>query len=218
MTLERTGTSQLHLKARNVWWLRLFIGVNMAVFVSTAIGQQLTAASLDHFWQRLSGKDGLLAFCLALATIVLNGVLGDLGKARLVFWRWKNPLPGCRAFSAIMVTDPRIDAARLRSRLSPVPSEPKEQNAAWYRLYKAHADKQTIREAHRAYLLTRDMAALAAVFAVSFSIGGFIAAIGWKVAALYSGALLAQYVIVATSARNYGSRFVANVLAEESHA
>lgn len=216
--MERMGTNQPSLKANNVWWLRLFLGVNVAVFLSIAIGHQLTGTSIEHFWQRLSAKDGLLALCFPLATLVLNGVLGDLGKARLVFWRWRNPLPGCRAFSVIMVADPRIDAARLRSRLSPLPSEPKEQNAAWYHFYKAHADKQIIWEAHRAYLLTRDMAALAAVLAVSFSIGGFIAATGWKLATLYSVALVGQYVLVATSARNYGNRFVANVLAEESHA
>jgi hypothetical protein len=215
---ERMGTNQPYLKAQNTWLLRLFIGVNVAVFLSIAIGQQLTAASIDHFWQPLSTKNGLLAVCFALATIVLNGVLGDLAKARVVFWRWRNPLPGCRAFSVIMLADPRIDVARLRFRLSPIPSDPKEQNAAWYHLYKAHADKQTISEAHRAYLLTRDMAALALLFAVAFSTGAFITAIGWKLATLYSVALVAQYTLIATSARNYGNRFVANVLAEESHA
>jgi len=218
MIVKSMGTNQPYLKAGNVWWLRLFLGVNVAVFLSIAIGHQLTGTSIEHFWQRLSAKDGLLALCFPLATLVLNGLLGDLGKARLVFWRWRNPLPGCRAFSVIMVADPRIDAARLRSRLSPLPSEPKEQNAAWYHLYKAHAGKQTIWEAHRTHLLTRDMAALAAVLAVSFSIGAFITAIGWKLATLYSVALVGQYVLVATSARNYGNRFVANVLAEESQA
>ncbi len=211
------GTNQPYLKTKNVWWLRLFIMVNMAVFLSIAIGHQLTAASIDHFWQLFSAKNGLLALCLPVATIVLNGVLGDWGKARLVFWRWRNPLPGCRAFSLIMFTDPRIDVTRLRARVSPIPSEPKEQNAIWYRLYRAHADKETVLEAHRVYLLTRDMTALAAIFAISFSVGAFISAIGWKPATLYSGALLAQYVIIATSARNYGHRFVANVLTEESH-
>lgn len=218
MILKRMETNQPYLKAKNTWWLRLFIGVNIAVFLSVAISQQLTAASIDHFWQRLSAKDGFLAICFSLVTIVINGILGDLGKARLVFWRWRNPLPGCRAFTAIMVTDPRIDVARLRERVNPIPSEPKEQNAAWYHLYKAHTDKQTILEAHKAYLLTRDMAVLAAIFAIIFSIGAFISAIGWKLSTLYSCALLAQYVIVATSARNYGNRFVANVLTEESHA
>lgn len=211
------GATQPYLKGKNVWWLRLFIGLNMAVFLSVTFGQQIVTDSIDHFWQHLAAKDGLLALCFPLVTIVLNGVLGDLGKARLVFWRWRDPLPGCRAFSIIMARDPRIDVARLHVKLNSVPSEPKEQNALWYRLYKAHMDKQTILEAHRYYLLTRDMTALAAIFAVSLSLGAFISAVGWKMAAMYAGSLLAQYIIVATSARNYGNRFVANVLAEESH-
>jgi hypothetical protein len=218
MTVEPMGTKQPNLKTKNVWWLRLFLGVNVAVFLSIAIGHQLSGATIEHFWQRLSAKDGLLALCFPLATLVLNGFFGDLGKARLVFWRWRNPLPGCRAFSDVMGTDPRIDVTRLRSKLSPLPSKPKEQNAVWYRLYKAHANKETIWDAHRAYLLTRDMAAMAAVFAFSFIPGVFITATEWKLATLYSGALLAQYVIIATSARNYGNRFVADVLVEESQA
>jgi hypothetical protein len=212
------GTNQPYLKGKNAWWLRLFICLNIAAFLSVAVGQQLTTTSIDHFWQSLSAKEGLVAICLPLLTLVLNGILGDLTKARLVFLRWRNPLPGCRAFSVIMVTDPRIDVARLRARLGTIPSEPKEQNAAWFRLYKVHSSRQTVLEAHRAYLLTRDMAALSAVFAVTLSIGAFISAVAWETAALYSAALFAEYIIVSTSARNYGNRFVANVLAEESQA
>jgi hypothetical protein len=219
MSGDSIKTTQLYLKGKNIWWIRLFIGLNIAVFLSIATKQQLTTDLINHFWQRFSAKDGLLALCFPLVTLVLNGVLGDLGKARLVFWRWSNPLPGCRAFSDIMITDPRINAARLRIILNHIPSEPKEQNATWYRLYKAHANKQSVTEAHRAYLLTRDMAALAAVFVVSFSLGMLIVGpVGWKLGAIYAGALLIQYVLVATSARNYGNRFVANVLTEESHA
>ncbi len=212
------GKSQPYLKSRNIWWLRVFIGVNLAAFLSVAVGQKLTEASILHFWQHLSTKDGLFALCFPLATIVLNGFLGDLSKARLVFWRWRDPLPGYRAFSTIMHADPRIDVTRLESRLGTFPSEPKEQNATWYRLYKLHIDKLTVLEAHRAFLLTRDMSGLAAVFAVCFTLGVSMSVAGWKLTALYSALLLAQYLVVATSARNYGSRFVANVLAEESHA
>lgn len=209
-------TKQPYLKAKNDWWLRLFVGMNVATFVSVAVGRQLTAGSIENFWQRLSAEHGLIALCFPLATIVLNGVLGDRAKARVVFWRWNDPLPGCRAFSAIMLSDPRIDATRLKSRHGPFPSKGKEQNAFWYRLYKAHAEKQTVLEAHRAYLLIRDMTALAAIFAVGFAAGAFITASGWKLATIYAAALATQYLILATSARNYGNRFVANVLVEES--
>lgn len=211
------STNQPYLKSKNTWWLRLFIGVNLAVFLSVVVGQSFTEETIMHCWQRLSAKDGLFVVCFPLVAIVLNTVLGDLGKARLVFWRWRNPLPGCRAFSVIMSADPRIDVTRLKSRLGSLPSDPKDQNAIWYRLYKSHSDKVMILEAHRAYLLTRDMTALAAVFMLSLSIAAFVISPGWKFALLYSVILSAQYLIVATSSRNYGNRFVANVLTEESH-
>ncbi len=216
--VERSGGKQPYLKAKNIWWLRLFITINIAVFLSVIINRQLTSASIEHFSQRIFAKDGLIALCFPLVTIILNGVIGDAGKARLVFWRWTNPLPGCRAFTKIIEEDPRIDVNRLREKINPLPTEPKEQNSVWYRLYKRHADKQTVLEAHQSYLLTRDMTALSAVLAISFSVGSFLSAIGWKTATLYSGTLLIQYLIVSTSARNYGNRFVANVLTEESHA
>jgi hypothetical protein len=212
------ATKQPYLKAKNAWWLRVFLVANTAAFLSVVIAGQLSASSVEHFWQRLSVQHGLIALCFPLATLVLNGVFGDLAKARIVFWRWNDPLPGCRAFSTIIRSDPRVDVARLRKRLGHFPSKTKEQNAAWYRLYRAHAEKATILEAHQAYLLTRDLAAMAAMFAVGFSASGFVILESWKLASLYGTALAAQYLILATSARNYGNRFVANVLVEESQA
>lgn len=207
-----------YLKAKNASWLRFFLGVNIAAFTSVVVGRQLTAGSIEHFWQRLSAQDGLVALCFPIATIVLTGVLGDLAKARLVFWRWNDPLPGCRAFSIIMGSDPRIDTKDVRSRLGSLPVRGKDQNAAWYKLYRKHAEEPMILEAHRTYLLTRDMTAMAAIFAVAFSAGALVAAVSWKTVVVYVGALVIQYLILATSARNYGNRFVANVLVEESQA
>ena len=98
------GTNQPYLKGKNVWWLRLFIGVNIAAFHSIAIGHQLTAASIDQFWQRLSAEDGLLALCLLLVTIVLNGILGDRLLGRRVH-KGHRVEPGdsvlCRAVGSI---------------------------------------------------------------------------------------------------------------------
>lgn len=218
MTAAPHGATQPYLNGKNAWWLRLFLYLNIAVFLSITVGRQLSATSLHHYWQRLSTPDGLLPFCFLLATLVLNGVVGNQGKNRLVFWRWRDPLPGCRAFTVAMAKDPRIDVVRLRAKLNPLPYKPKEQNALWYRLYKAHSDKRVIWEAHRAYLLTRDMTGMAAIFLVGFSSGTFLVSIGLKLVTRYFFALLAQYLIIATSARNYGNRFVANVLVEESHA
>jgi hypothetical protein len=58
-------------------------------------------------------------------------------KARLVFWRWTDPLPGARAFSVLVYKDPRIDIAALRAKIGELPTSPREQNSLWYKLYLA---------------------------------------------------------------------------------
>jgi hypothetical protein len=88
----------------------------------------------------------------------------------------------------------------------------------WYRLYKKHIGNVVVTEAHRVYLLTRDMTALSAIFLILFSLGVGSDSVNWRTGCLYATILIAQYFIIATSARNYGIRFVLNVLAEESHA
>jgi len=60
------------------------------------------------------------------------------------------------------------------------------------------------------------MATLAATFIVLFPIGLLLASINPKLLLLYIAALVLQFVIVAIAARNYGTRFVLNVLTEES--
>ena len=205
-----------YLKSKNAAYLWTFIGINFAIFLSLFVSKGFAAVSVDHFWQRVTAKDGIIAASLPLLAIVLSGVLSDLGKARLVFWRWHNPLPGCRAFTELLNTDPRIDVPALKRKLGELPQDPQAQNALWYRLYKGQSADIKISEAHRVYLLTRDMTTVAALFVVLFSIGLVAASVDWKIAALYTVALIAQYLLIASAARNYGTRFVMNVLSEES--
>ena len=61
------------------------------------------------------------------------------------------------------------------------------------------------------------MTALSAILGVSFPVGVIMASVNWKIALAYSAALVIQYLALATSARNYGTRFALDVLAEESH-
>src|SRR5262249_51781631 len=152
-------------------YLWTFIGANLAIFLSIIASNAFVGSSVDHFWERITTKDGLIAAIIPIAAIVLSGVFGDLGKARLVFWRWRNPLPGCRAFTDLIGADPRIDVPALKKKLGEFPQEPQAQNAVWYRLYKARSADAKITEAHRIYLLTRDMAAISALFVVLFPVG-----------------------------------------------
>jgi hypothetical protein len=210
------GTKEPYLKGKNAVYLWSFIGVNLAIFLSVLVSRQFAGSSIDQFWHRVTTKDGIIAACIPILAIVLSGVLSDAGKARLVFWRWRNPLPGCRVFSQLIGTDPRIDAAVLRKKHGEFPQDAHAQNALWFRIYKGHKTTPLVWEAHKIYLLTRDMATIAAVFVVLFSIGVVAASVNWKTSLLYVGALTVQYALVASAAQNYGKRFVLDVLSEES--
>ena len=59
---------------------------------------------------------------------------------------------------------------------------------------------------------------LSLIFALVFSLCAFLSPVHQGAAFIHCAALLGQYLVVATSARNYGRRFVLNVLTEESQA
>ncbi|MGD0154722.1 MAG: hypothetical protein ABSB50_01400 [Terracidiphilus sp.] len=205
-----------YLKGKNAALLWSFIGANLAVFLSLIVSKQLSSSSVEHFWESVTTKDGIIAATMPILAIVLSGVLSDTGKARLVFWRWRDPLPGSRAFTELAGTDPRIDLSTLKRKLGEFPKDPGAQNALWYRLSRKHKATRIVWESHKVYLLTRDLATISAALAVLFSIGIGAASVSWKVALPYFGALALQYTLVASAARNYGKRFVLNVLSEES--
>ena len=214
---NQKGTGQPYLKGKNTAYVWVFVSANLAIFLALFFSKDLTQASVDQFWQRVTAKDGIVAAVIPILAIVLAGVIGDTGKARLVFWRWRNPLPGCRVFSVLLHTDSRIDVDALKAVVGTFPEDAAGQNALWYRLYKKHGSKNTVLEAHKVYLLTRELTAVSAVFAVMFSIGILVDQVELRTTALYIAALVLQYLLVATAARNYGNRFALNVLTEESH-
>jgi hypothetical protein len=211
-------SKQPYLKGKNAVQLCIFVGANLAVFFALFVSNDFSATAVDQFWHRFTAKDGLLAAIMPILAIVLGGVFSDTWKARLVFWRWRDPLPGCRVFSELLATDYRTDKTALAEKLGEYPREANKQNALWFSLYKKHGGVEKVLESHKIYLLTRDMASISSVFAILFPLGVFAENFKWEVAAIYAAALLLQYVLIAISARNYGNRFVLNVLVEESQA
>jgi len=87
-------------------------------------------------------------------TGVLNAQLSAEAKARIVFLRWRDPLPGSEAFTKHALSDPRIDMAALKATLGPLPVAPREQNALWYKLYKTVGSEPAVSQVHRAFLFT----------------------------------------------------------------
>jgi len=205
------------LKGKNPLYLWSFVAVNSAVFLSVIVNKGLPQSlqPLTQTWSQVSAKSGIIAVFIPIAVIVLSGVISDTMKARLVFWRWRNPLPGCRAFSALMESDPRINAKVLAAKHGNFPRTPSAQNALWYKIYREHKLKRMIWSAQQVFLLTRDLIAIAACFAVLFSAGAALARVDWKTWLGYTAVLILQYMVVARAARNYGTSFVLDVLSEE---
>jgi hypothetical protein len=218
VTKKAEGTKhEGDLKGRNALYLWSFVAVNLTVFLSVTVGRSFPGSlrSIGQWWPQVSAKNGIIAVFIPIAVIVLAGLLSDASKARLVFWRWHDPLPGCRAFSNLLERDPRIDVKVLTSKHGKFPRSPSAQNALWYRFYREHKTKPMVWYAHRVYLLTRDLAAVAACFAVLFPLGAVAARLDWRTVSFYAAALIVQYAIIATAARNYGYSFVLDVLSEE---
>lgn len=191
--------------------LSLVVVANVAVFYAVRFDynlQELSSALRDY-------ESYVPAAFLALVVGVLNSQLDHNTKARLVFWRWRHPLPGCYAFSEIMSKDDRIDPEALAASHNPLPQDPSEQNRLWFAWYREFQDEPGIKQAHREYLFTRDWTGLSALMFVSLVPLAF-----WQMdrdQALFVAAIfVVQYLAVRLSAKNHGKRFVASVLAYKS--
>jgi heme A synthase len=199
------------LKDQNNASLVTILIANIAIFAVALKTDQLLAADYQEIlkqWQAL-----IPAGVGAVLIGVINGLLNTQAKARLVFWRWHDPLPGSRAFSEYVHLDPRIDVAALKLKVGPFATKPNEQNALWYKLYKSVENDPRVLHVHRLFLLTRDYAGIAFMLLIVFGGIGIVEMQTYKTELLYAAALLAQFVASAVAARNYGVRFVNTVLA-----
>jgi hypothetical protein len=171
-------------------------------------------AALDQAASWVASGSRLAGASIApVIVLLLTSLLPSDLKASLVFWRGRDALPGHRAFSVYAPGDPRIDLQRLRTVTGPFPEVPRDQNALWYGLFKKVEGNPAVTEAHRHFLLLRDLAALSLLLAVIAPIvfylfGATSAAIGLAV-----GLFGIQYLATAIAARHHGVRMVCNVLA-----
>jgi hypothetical protein len=203
------------LKADNLWRLATVLAANVIVLnAALAYGQleigslELATAQWKHLWAQIGS--------VTLATVIvvaLNGLFSPTAKFRLVFWRWRFPLPGCRAFSAHLKIDPRIDFHLIEAKFGAVPNEPLAQNALWYRIYSSVESMPVVRSVHRDFLFCRDYTALNAIFLILFGalivMGEVTTSLRWT----YFALLALQYVVTAIAARNYGTRLVTSAVA-----
>ena len=199
------------LKSANAPGLVAAVTLNLFWFIAFQEGSIASAESWPSIQQVLARA--VLAGIAVVLIFVINGLIPANAKARIVFLRWDNPLPGSEAFSRYLFTDPRISIDNIEREYGELPTSAREQNALWYRMYRGIASEPSVAHAHRAYLFTRDYAAIALML---FVVLGFLAIVRFPDSSsilIYLGTMTIQLVIVILAARNYGERFVTTVLA-----
>ncbi|WP_434347275.1 hypothetical protein ACN6A1_03265 [Myxococcus virescens] len=186
---------------------------NFALYYLVVSTDSLRVAGLSALFQ--NWKELVPGSVALVLTGALNSLLDSTTKARLVFWKWKNPLPGTEAFSKHAKDDPRINVATLKARFGPLPRGAYEQNSLWYKMYSAISSKPAVMDAHVDFLVHRDYACIGVLFLVAFGIPAFFFA-SLNVAGGYLAMLLVQCLLAMQAARNSGVRLVTTVLAIRS--
>lgn len=200
------------LKSLNMKWLVLLAAADVLfvlLFVSPGLlnGATLTQIGIGRV---------LSTTVMPVVVLLIVNVLPHDVKSMLVYWKPLGVLPGCEAFTKYGPRDPRIDMTALKKNVGALPSESTEQNSKWYKLYKQVPNEPEVQEAHKLFLMYRDMAVLSlplvALVPLSLNVAGF----SNSTLALSAGLFVIQYLLTALSARWSGIRFVCNVLAIHS--
>lgn len=203
------------LKDQNKPALYTLVAANLIIFYALLQGIDLLSDKPLELIQQLQKMMpvGLVA-CLVG---ILNALVEAETKAKIVFLRLSNPLPGSRAFEPSMLAkDSRIDPQRLVNKHGTFPDTPQQQNSLWYRIYKAHSEDTAVVEAHKNFLFTRDYTVLCLLMMVCFVPLAFWQLALTSAAWMYGVAMVTQFAIAMIAARNSGNRFALTVLAVEA--
>lgn len=204
--------SNRSMKSLNMTWL-VMLAVLDTVFVMFFVApEMIEGATLTG----LATMRALVTPVMPVAVLLLTGLLSPNLKAVLVYWKVKNPLPGCAAFTKHAPADPRIDMSVLKKNVGALPTDPVEQNSKWYKLYKMVVDDRSVVEANKLYLMYRDMAAMSLPLIILVPFGLWIAGASTSTSWIAVAFFAIQFLVCSLSARNSGIRLVTNVLAIHS--
>ena len=206
-------SNQKTLKEQNSKLIWTFFSFNAVLFYLLAIVPIIKIQEFE--WQEFVKGQGIWLMVIPLILFILKGIISCNLKAVITFWRFKNPLPACRAFSNYAQKDDRIDNKVLEAKFNPLPETAKEQNSLWYKIYKLFQEDPIVKKSHKDFLLGRDLSSIALIFFVFGGVLG-IFLISDTTKWWYLIFTFFQYIILAVVAQNHGKRFVCNVLALET--
>lgn len=197
------------LKGRNLSWLVATIILDVLILLVLAFN----TATQDLTPTAIATVRTSLTVLLPIPVLILSSLISADHKAILVFWRFKFPLPGSRAFSVYAPEDHRIDLAKLKKNIGEFAVDPRDQNAQWYRLYKQIDSDPSIVDSHKNYLLFRDIAAMSILLVPMLPVAMYFIGVDATSILISAAFFFFQYLVSALSARTTGIRFVKNVLA-----
>jgi len=206
------SNSERSLKSLNMKWLVLLVAADVLfviLFVAPGLfsGGTLTQIGIGRV---------LTTTVIPVVVLLIVNVLPHDVKSMLVYWKPLGVLPGCEVFTKYGPRDPRIDMVALKKNVGTFPTESAEQNSKWYKLYKQVPNEPEVWEAHKLFLMYRDMAVLSLPLVVLVPLSLNVAGASNSTLALAAGLFIIQYLLTALSARWSGIRFVCNVLAIHS--
>lgn len=201
------------LKEQNSKLIWVFFSFNIVLFYLLGFSQFFGIDNFDI--KSFITVRGVWILLVPLILFILNGIISSDLKASLIFWKWNNPLPACRAFSHYADKDDRIDKNYLIKKYTTLPTNAKDQNSLWYKIYKTHQENPIVKKSHKDFLLARDIGSISVLLLIFCGITMlFVNTKNYKW--LYFGFLLVQYLIFTIIAQNHGKRFVCNTLAIET--
>jgi len=200
------------LKSLNMKWLMMLAAADVLfvlLFVPPDLLKGITQTEIG-VWRVLTTT------AMPVVVLLIVNVLPHDVKSMLVYWKPPGVLPSCEAFTKHGLRDPRIDMAALKKNVGALPTESTEQNFKWYKLYKLVSNEPEVQEAHKLFLMYRDMAALSLPLVVLVPLLLNVANVSNSTLAYAAGLFFLQYLLTIFSARSKGTRFVCNVLAIHS--
>ncbi len=203
----------MSLKTQNIPVIIVYVIFNFSIFFIIYKNGYFDIDSLQNIFQEFSKKDGVFFILLPIILIIFQGILPAKIKEILVFWKIKNRLPGCQAFSKYLKEDNRIDKRKLMEKYGKLPKKEEKQNKFWYKIYKEVSSDTSIAKTHKDYLLTRELTILTIFFIFIFPIILFYNDINIKTLILFMIFLILEYLIIRYASKNYAVRLVTNVMA-----
>lgn len=200
------------LKSLNMKWLVLLAIADVLAVLFFVAPELVKGASL----MQVGFGRVLSTTVMPVVVLLVVNVLPHNVKLALVYWKPFDALPGTEAFTKHGPADSRIDMVALKRNVGTLPADPNEQNTKWYKLYKQVPNEPEVAEAHKLFLMYRDMAVMSLALVILVPVALLLVDTAPSVLWLAVGLALLQYLVTAVSARWSGIRFVCNVLAVHS--